>query len=99
MKLAENLEKYCKERDISISRLAKDLGLPIQTLHGWTEGRQAVNLEHLKKVANYFCIPLYALVFDEQDPHESKREELLRELFSGDVRVTVHKIERHREPI
>lgn len=37
---------------------------------------------------------MHELCYGEPDPYEVKSEEILKELFSGDIRVSIHKIER-----
>jgi transcriptional regulator with XRE-family HTH domain len=97
MKLAANLLSICKKRGLSLAKLSRMCGVPIQTLHGWSTGKSVANLEQLKKVASSLEVSLYELAFGETDPFENKSEEILKELFSGDVRVTLHKIERRRK--
>lgn len=94
MKLGSKLNELCKEKGLSISALAKKSGVPTQTIHGWTVGRKSVNPEQLRKVAMVLKVSIYQLLFDEVDPHEPIGQEVLKELFSGDIRVTLHKIER-----
>lgn len=94
MKLDKMLTKICKERKISISKLARLTGLPQPTLHGWTSGRSVGNIDDLKKVCDVLQVSLHRLLYGEGDPHEIGQEEILKELFSGDLRVTVHKIEK-----
>lgn len=96
MKLGSKLNKLCKERGMSLSKLAREAGVPIQTLHAWTTGRTSVNPVQLKKVAAALEISLYQLIFDEPDPFEQNSEEILKEIFSGDIRVTLHKIEKKK---
>jgi transcriptional regulator with XRE-family HTH domain len=96
MKLKDSVTVYAKKKAWSISRLAKESGVPVQTIHGWTVGRKPVNLDQLKKVASALQISIHQLVFGEPDPFESQGEEILKEIFSGDVRVTLHRIERKR---
>jgi transcriptional regulator with XRE-family HTH domain len=97
MKLGTNLTNICKKQGRTIAQLARDAGLPIQTLHGWTTGRSSVKLDQLKRVANVLKISLHELAFGEPDPHEPAGEEILKEIFAGDVRVTLHRIERKRK--
>lgn len=96
MKLGSILTALCKERGITLARLAREAGIPPQTLHNWTVGRKAVNPDQLKKVADKLEVSLHYLLFGEPDPHEPPGEEILREIFSGDVRVTLHRIERRK---
>lgn len=80
----------------SLARLSKETGINKSTLHAWTVGRGTINLEYLRKVADALKIGVHQLAYGEPDPHEFLSEEVLREIFSGDVRVTLHRIERRR---
>jgi hypothetical protein len=51
----------------------------------------------VKKVAAALGVSLHELVFGEPDPFEVSGEELLREIFSGDVRVTLHPLDRKKK--
>lgn len=97
MKIGLKLQKVCKDRRLSISSLAKQAGVPLATLHAWTTGRKSINPDQIRKVAAVLEISLHELLFDEPDPFETKSTEILKEIFSGDVRVTLHKIERKRK--
>ncbi len=97
MKLGLTLTQICKKKGWSLARLSRASGVPIQTLHGWTTGRKAVQLDQLKKVAAALTISMHQLAFGEPDPHEAIGEEILREIFTGDVRVTLHRIERRKK--
>lgn len=70
--------------------------IPKQTLHNWTVGRRSVDPDQLKAVASALNVSLHHLLFGTPDPNEIPNEEILKELFSGDVRVTIQKIERRR---
>jgi transcriptional regulator with XRE-family HTH domain len=97
MKLASNLTQICKKQGRTVAQLARDAKIPIQTLHGWTTGRSSVKLDQLKKVAAILKVSIHELAFGEPDPNESKSEEILKEIFSGDVRVTLHRIEKKKK--
>lgn len=96
MKLDKVLLGLCVKRGISLSKLAKLANVPKPTIHGWTTGRSALNMDHLKRVATILQVSLHELLFGEPDPFEQKveSEEILRELFTGNVRVTLHRIEK-----
>lgn len=81
---------------MSLSQLAKKSGVPQPTLHGWSSGRSVGNIDDLKKVCDILQVSLHQLLYDEPDPYEIGHEEILKELFSGDLRVTVHKIEKKK---
>ena len=96
VKLGTNLTRLAKSKGLTIAQLARKAGLPSSTVHGWTAGRTAVRLDQLAKVAAVLEMPLYELAFGEPDPFESPAEDILREIFCGDVRVTLHKIEKRK---
>lgn len=96
MKLGIKLNQLCKEKGLSLSQLAKDAGVPVQTVHAWTTGRKSINPVQLKKIASVLKVSIHHLLFDEPDPYENQKE-LLEEIFSGDVRVTLHRINKKRK--
>lgn len=96
MKLGSKLNQLCKAQGLSLSRLAKEAGVPMQTVHAWTTGRKSINPDQLKMVASVLKISIHQLMFDEPDPYASLGEEVLKEIFSGDIRITLHKIEKKR---
>lgn len=97
MGFGERILKICKAKGIPLSCLAKDTGIPKATIHGWTTGRIPTNPEQLKTIANYLRVSFYELLFGESDPYESGEEEVLKELFHGDLRVTIHKVQRMKK--
>lgn len=94
MSLGKNLSKLMKERGYSLIRLAKASGVSKQTIHGWMTGRRVQDLGKLKKVALVLESPIHELIYGEPDPFTTQSHVILKELFSGDVRVTIHKLER-----
>jgi transcriptional regulator with XRE-family HTH domain len=97
MKLHKTLQALCKEKELTLSRVSRLSGVPVQTIHSWTVGRSSVNPDQVKAVAQVLEVSVHYLLFGETDRHEPPTEEILKELFSGDVRVTLHKIERKRK--
>lgn len=97
MKLAAMIEAQCERRGWTLSRLAKESKVPVTTLHGWVSGRARPDMKQLKKVSATLQVSIHQLYFGEPDPHEQLGEEVLKELFSGDLRVTIHKIDRKRK--
>lgn len=99
MKLGQTIQELCRQRDWTLARLAREADVPPQTVHNWSLGRKAVNPDQLKKIANALEVSLHYLMFGEADPFEAPAEEVLKELFSGDVRITLHRIERAKADI
>ena len=97
MKLGITITALCKARNWSLARLARESGVPPQTLHHWTVGRKSINPDQVKRLANTLGVSVHFLLFGEADPMESPAEEILKEIFSGDVRVTLHRIERKKK--
>lgn len=94
--VGKNIKTACERRGWSVTRLAKESGIAQQTIHGWTTGRSP-SLEQLRKVADALEAPLYQLAFGGSDPHELETDVILKELFAGDIRVTLQKIERKKK--
>jgi transcriptional regulator with XRE-family HTH domain len=97
MKLANNIATICKKKGWPIARLARETGVPVKTIHGWTAGKKALNIDDVRKVAEGLEISLHQLLFGTPDPYEGKDLEILEQIFSGDVRVTIHKIKHRKE--
>ena len=96
MSFGKNLQKCLENKGWTQSRLAKETGLNKSTLHAWTVGRENINLEYLKRVAGALEVSVHQLAFGESDPFEGKSNEILQEIFKGDVRVTLHRIARKK---
>lgn len=96
MKLATNLINSCKQQRITLSEVARRSGVPKQTIHNWTLGRKSINPDQIRAVAQVLEVSVYFLLYGENDPFENKSEEILKEIFSGDVRISVHRIEKKK---
>ena len=97
-KLKDNLTKLMKDRNISLTKLARSTGIAKSSLHGYmnSENTEKVNVSHIKKISEVLKVSMHQLLFSEFDPNEprSNQTEILKEIFSGDVRVTLHRIEK-----
>ena len=78
---------------MSLNTLSKKSGVKQPTLHGWTTGRSVQNLDDLRKVCEVLEIGLHSLLFNRPDPFECN-EKIEGEIFKGEVRITINKIER-----
>ena len=97
MKLSSTLTTLCKKKGITLSELARQSNVPKQTIHNWTLGRRSINPDQLKKVSQVLGVSIHFLLYAEHDPLDLSNEEILKEIFSGDVRITIHKIERRKK--
>lgn len=93
--LKDNLHRILKRQNMSLSDLAKKAKVPKSNLHSWTTGANP-RLDQLKRVSDILKVPIHELAFGESDPYEASSEEILKEIFTGDVRVTLHRIERRK---
>lgn len=59
-KFAKVLKEYIGER--SINQVAKDIGIPTQTLHRYVNCQREIGLETLVKIADYFDVTLDEMV-------------------------------------
>ena len=96
MKLGKILQELCRKRGWTVAKLARESGVPVQTVHNWSLARGAVNPEQVKRVSLVLGVSVHYLLYGEADPNEQIGEEVLKEIFSGDVRVTVHRVERRK---
>lgn len=95
MELGKNIIRLCEERNLSLSALARLSGVKQPTLHGWTTGRSVQNLDDLRKVCLILEVSLHSIIFGTRDPFENPDRELLKEIFKGDIRVTIHRVDSH----
>ncbi len=96
MNFGKTVKSLCERRGWTLSRLSKESGVPSSTLNTYIAGREP-KLTHLRKIAAALEAPLFRLAFGEPDPHGEVSQEILHELFSGDIRVTVHRIQKGKE--
>lgn len=97
MSLSKNLQFHLRRKGWTLARLSKETGINKSTLHAWTIDRGTIKLDYLRKVAHALEVSTHQLAYGEPDPHENLSTEVLKELFSGDVRVTLHRIERSKK--
>lgn len=69
MQIYKNIEKICKDRNISIAKLERDLGIANGTLRRW--GVTSPGIKSVVDVADYLEVSI-----DELCGRESKNEEL-----------------------
>jgi len=78
----------------NLSKLAKATGISKSTLSGISAGTGAIRLDHLRKIAEALEVSVHQLAYGEPDPFEAQSSEILHELFRGDVRVILQRIEK-----
>lgn len=93
MELGKNILNRCKQRGITISRLAKLSNVKQPTLHGWTTGRAVKNISDLKRVCSVLEVGLYEILFNESDPFRSVKADFECTIIEG-VKITITTIKR-----
>ncbi|WP_374030007.1 helix-turn-helix domain-containing protein [Bdellovibrio bacteriovorus] len=91
--MKKNLEAILKRRELNLNQVSKLANVPRSTIYSWTE-QSSVNLAQLKAVAATLEVSLYELCFGTPDPFAISSEEILEEIFSGDVRVSIQRIKK-----
>lgn len=95
MELSKNIRGILQQKRWTVAELSRRSGVPRTTLQDWITSQTSVNLNQLKKVAETLEVPAYRLTYgmNEPDPYEGPAEEILKEIFSGRLQVTIHKVE------
>jgi lambda repressor-like predicted transcriptional regulator len=96
MSMKKVIERMLERKGLNLNQLSKLSGVPKSTIYSWGD-QKAVNLDQFKAVANALEVSVYQLAYGESDPFEKISGEVLTELFSGDVRVTIQKIENRKK--
>ncbi|MFZ4715542.1 MAG: helix-turn-helix domain-containing protein [Bacteriovoracaceae bacterium] len=72
MHLSKNLNEHLKKRGISLNELARQLDVPVSTVHGWLNGVEPKNIRDFKRVSDYLGISIEELCFGDgtnEDPN------------------------------
>ncbi len=88
MELGKNILELCREKGLTISKLAKLSNVKQPTLHGWTTGRAVKNIKDLKRVCTVLEIGLHEMIFGESDPYRCN-EPIYENIISGGVKITI----------
>ena len=91
----ENLKLLMQQKNLSASRLAKDIGVSPKTLLEWTEkgGRMPRSPDHIRALADYFHISTHQLLFGEDDPRSPLSEFLDKtEIHTGTYELTIKRV-------
>ena len=71
MTFTKKLEFLMKERRITRGKLAKEAGIPYTTVVGfYNKGCENIQLSNLKKLADYFSVPIEFLSDDSIEPYD-----------------------------
>lgn len=78
----ERIKKLAKKRDVTLQKVANDLGFGESTLYKWK--KQTPNGEYLSKVADYFHVSVDYLLGREDKEPDTDIERILDNAMSYD---------------
>ncbi len=93
MELKRVLKELLKQRDMSVAQLSRATRLPRQTIDNWLAGQEPRSLKQVKKVAEYFGVPMDFLCFGER-PKEKSIREYEDEINAGVFEVVLRRVKR-----
>ena len=96
LKLSEILKSELKQRNMTAHQLSKELSIPPSVLNGWLKNvmPSAKNLQQIKKLADFFDLPLSVLLFNTNN-EDNNSEVLFSSVFKdkdAKYRLTIEKI-------
>lgn len=100
LKLSEILKAELKQRNITANQICKELSIPPSVLNGWLKNvmPSAKNLQQIRKLADYFGLPLSVLLFNTNND-DNNAEILFSSVFKdkdAKYRLTIEKIEDNK---
>ena len=93
MELKRVLKELLKQRDMSVAQLSRATRLPRQTIDNWLTGQEPRSLKQVKKVAEYFGVPMDFLCFGE-NPKDKSIREYEDEINAGVFEVVLRRVKR-----
>lgn len=101
IRLAEALSREIEERDMTVSKLAKECKIPISVLHGWINGTSpsAKNIHHLYSLCQYLDLSLDQLLFGVRTSMKD-RSIIFQSIFmdgENQYKLTVEKISKEQK--
>lgn len=96
LKLSEILKTELQQRNMSAHEICKKLAIPASVFNGWLHNAQpsAKNLHQVKKLADFFDLPLSVLLFNASS-EDNSAEVLFSSVFkdkNAKYRLTIEKI-------
>ncbi|AHZ85178.1 hypothetical protein Bb109J_c2490 [Bdellovibrio bacteriovorus] len=94
--MKKNLEAILKKKGMNLNQVSKVAQVPKSTIYSWSD-QKSVNLKQLRAVAQALGVSVHELAYGEPDPHVGIGTEFLEELFSGDVRISIHRLHKEKK--
>lgn len=102
LKLRENILRLMHEKRLTQIQLARLTKMSPSTLHGYlnpgASKQTKIDVLKVKKICEVLNADLHEVLFGEPDPNSRSimPQEILQKIFEGDLRVSIHHIERKK---
>jgi transcriptional regulator with XRE-family HTH domain len=93
MNLSKNLRNLLNEKNLSVSALARETGVPKTNIQQWLNG-SSPNIEQLNMVASYFAVSIDYLAFNKEDQDVVSQIFSKLEVHTGLYEISVKKMQR-----
>ena len=75
--LYDRIKQQCERKGVAVSRMCLDLGMPKSMMSDLKKGRKhSLSVETLKKISNYFGVPVSFFLEEELPPEDEFATEL-----------------------
>ncbi|MEN9810541.1 MAG: hypothetical protein RLZZ488_2108 [Pseudomonadota bacterium] len=91
MRLAANLRKLMRQRDMTTKRLSDEASIPEGTLKTWLAGSAPRSLSDVRKVAHHFGVTFEYLIFGDDTHPEAQTQK--RKSFEVFLRLKLETID------
>lgn len=98
MDLQNILKQLLQDSGITITHLAKNSGIPLQTIHGWLSGSSPKNIDQVKVIADHFNVTLDYLCFGIQSNLKSNLSDYSDEIHAGVYEVVLRPLKKGNKP-
>jgi transcriptional regulator with XRE-family HTH domain len=72
----EKFEQLLQERNVTPYRVAKETGISTATLSDWKNGKSEPKKDKIKKIAEYFDVPI-TLFYEDDKPNDTRPDFML----------------------
>jgi transcriptional regulator with XRE-family HTH domain len=94
--LAENLKRLMAEKRLTLTAVAKEVGMNKSTLHNYCNGVMPRNIVKIKELAEFLDVSLSDLLFDQTSHREQKTtnstDDRKEEFFKGTFEIIVRRV-------
>ncbi|MBX2995386.1 MAG: helix-turn-helix transcriptional regulator [Bdellovibrionaceae bacterium] len=92
----QRIEMLCEQKEITPNELARRISIPRTSVHEWVgaSGRVPRNLEHLKKLCDFFDVSASFLLWGEDEKTPTLESFISKtEIHTGLYEITLKKVD------